>query len=154
MLSNIEIEEITDHLKLPIVGVFSKDRLPDKRWVGSYYINLQNEDDGGGTHWVFCRIFTNKSAVYFDSFGLPLPIEVKEFLAPFAPIPYSNRQIQDVKSSYCGWYCIACDYYFQYDAERKRRGGAIDDEFDDFVNLFSINTGINDKILMEYLNKN
>jgi len=149
MLSNIEIEEIAGDLKLPIVGVFSKDKLPEKRYIGSYYINLQNEDDGGGTHWVFFRLFPNHKAVYFDSFGLPMPEDVKQFLKPFSPIPYSNRQIQDVKSQYCGWFCIACDYYFQYDAKKRED---IEDQFDDFLNIFSFNQSTNDRILKEYLN--
>ena len=148
MLSNIEIEEIADELKLPIVGVFSKDKLPEKRYIGSYYINLQNEDDGNGTHWVFFRIFPNQKAIFFDSFGLPCPEEVKTFLEPFSPIPYSNRQIQHIKSQYCGWFCIACDYYFQYDV---KKGEDIEDLFDDFLNIFSFNTSTNDRILKEYL---
>jgi len=150
MLSNIQIEEIAGDLKLPIVGVFSKDRLPEKRYEGSYYVNLQDADDGDGTHWVFFRIFSPDEAVYFDSFGLPCPEDVKRFLEPFSPIPYNNRQIQDVKSSYCGWYCIACDYYFQYDV---KKGDDIVDKFDDFLNMYSAKTPVNDKILKEYLKR-
>ena len=149
MLTNFQIEEISDGLKLPIVGVFSKDQLPEKHYVGSYYVNLQDADDGDGTHWVFFRIFSPDKAVYFDSFGLPPPVDVKEFLKTFSPIPYNHRQIQDTKSSYCGWYCIACDYYFQYDVE----GDDVVDQFDDFVNMFSINKPVNDNILKEYLKR-
>ena len=151
MLTNIDIEEIANQLKLPMVGVFSKDKLPEKRYIGSYYINLQDEADGNGTHWTFFRIFPSSKAIYFDSFGLPMPIEVKTFLEPFAPVPYSNRHIQDVKSSYCGWFCLACDFYFEYDAKDKKRGGDIEEQYDDFLNMFSANQSINDKILKEYL---
>jgi len=150
MLSNIQLEDIASDLKLPMVGVFSKDKLPGTPVEGSYYINLQDADDGNGTHWVFFRIFSPDTAVYFDSFGLPCPEEVKAFLEPFSPIPYNNRQIQDVKSSYCGWYCIACDYYFQYDV---KKGEDIIDKFDDFLNMYSMKTPINDKILKEYLKR-
>lgn len=149
MLSNTDIEEICDSLKLPLVGVFSKNKLPQVRHIGSYYINLQDEEDGNGTHWTWFRIFENGKAVYFDSFGFQLPEDIKEFLKPFAPIPYNNRQIQDINSSYCGWFCLACDYYFTYEAKRKDT----EEDFDDFLNLFSINKIANDKIAMEILDK-
>jgi hypothetical protein len=42
MLSNFDIENICKELKLPIVGVYSKDRLPEIPYIGSYYINMQN----------------------------------------------------------------------------------------------------------------
>lgn len=149
MLSNIDIEEICDSLKLPLVGVFSKNKLPRERQIGSYYINLQDAEDGNGTHWTWFRIFENGKAVYFDSFGVQLPEDIKEFLKPFAPVPYSNRQIQDIHSSYCGWFCLACDYYFTYEAKRKD----VEEDFDDFLNLFSTNKKANDKIVMDFLDK-
>ena len=90
-LTNFEIEDICKQMGLPIVGVFSKDQLPEKRFVGSYYVNLEDADDGGGTHWVFMRIFPDKKAIYMDSFGVLAPIEIKDFLKPFRPYATNNR---------------------------------------------------------------
>lgn len=149
MLSNVDIENICIDLKLPCVGVFSKNRMPIHHQVGSYYINLQDEEDGNGTHWAMCKIFKNGKAIYFDSFGFQLPEDIKEFLKPFRPIPYNNRQIQDVGSSFCGWYCISCDYFFTHHA----KGRDIEEDYDDFLNLFSINKKTNDKIAIELLDK-
>ena len=35
-LSNYDLEELAHKYKLPLIGVFSKDELPDKLQVGSY----------------------------------------------------------------------------------------------------------------------
>ena len=129
MLSNFDIERICRKLELPIVGIFSKDELINqKRRIGSYYINMENSTDGDGTHWVLAKIYDDDlrdedndekdihkvGALYFDPFGLDMPKEVRRFLEPFKPIPYNNRQIQSVKTSECGWYCISCDYGSQF----------------------------------------
>ena len=149
MISNFEIEDVCHDVKLPLIGVFSKNQLPSRRKVGSYYINLENSDDGDGTHWVFCRIFENGKALYFDSFGMPMPQEVAKFLSIFKPIATNNRQIQDVHSQKCGWFCIALDYFFTYD----HRSQDPFDEFEDFLNMFSYKTKLNDLILDDYLQR-
>ena len=45
---------------------------------GAYIINLQNSNDGNGTHW-YCLYIENKHAMYFDSYGGPPPKEVVKF---------------------------------------------------------------------------
>ena len=150
MLSNYDIEDICKKLKLPLVGVFSKDRMPDRHYIGSYYINMQNYDDGDGTHWVYARIFPNGQALYFDSYGFKSPVEIETFLKGFKPYATNNRQIQSLKSENCGLYCIACDYFFTYDADKNK---SIVDNYSDFINMWSADPIKNDKILKEYLNK-
>ena len=149
-LSNYDIMNIGKEMGLEIVGVFSKDQMPLRHQVGSYYINLQNHDEGNGTHWVFARIFENGRAIYFDPFGTLPPIEVRNFLKPFSPYATSNRYIQDNHSNKCGYFCIGCDVFFTYD---YKKGQSIDERFDDFLNMFSIQKKLNDKIIFEYLNK-
>jgi hypothetical protein len=150
MLSNVDLEDICEKLRLPLVGVFSKDRLPDKPYIGSYYINMENYDDGDGTHWIFARIFPSGEAIYFDSFGLKSPKEVEAFLKPFRPYATNNRQIQDIKSDKCGLFCVACDYFFTYDMNSKED---IAENYDDFLNMWSKDTMRNDRIVKEYLKK-
>jgi len=149
MLTNTDIEEICEKLKLNCIGVYSKDQLPKERRVGGYYINMEDSDKGDGSHWVFANIFPCGKAIYFDSFGIGMPPDIHAFLKPFAPIACSNRQIQDLKAETCGWFCIACHYYFTYDADPKKR--SIDDCYDDFLNMWSWDTTKNNKILKEYL---
>ena len=65
MLTNFDIERICKKLDLPIIGVFSKNQLLNiKRQVGSYYINLMeddkvDEDGNNGSHWVMCKIYSD-----------------------------------------------------------------------------------------------
>jgi len=146
-ITNIQIIDFAKTLKLDIVGVFSKDRLPFKKKIGSYYVNLQNADDGGGTHWVMFKIFKNHKVIYFDSYGMPMPKQVKEWLKPFGLIAINKRHIQDLNSNLCGYFCLATDYYMTYDCKKKD----VYECYDDYLNIWTIDTLENDKILKEYL---
>lgn len=165
MISNFDIERICKKLDLPLVGVFSKDKLPTERKIGSYYINLQNHNDGDGTHWVLAKIYCDDErkneetiavlngkrvyrcgAIYFDPFGLDMPKEVERFLEPFKPIPFSNRHIQNIRSEVCGWYCIACDYAL----EDKQNGETYLEDFEKFIALWSEEPSKNLKILKAF----
>lgn len=162
-LTNLELEEIAKSLNLPLVSCCSKDQLPKRRIVGSYYINLQNHDEGNGTHWVFARIFPCGKAIYFDSFGVYMPTEVKDFLKPFEPIAYSNRQIQDLKSSNCGRYCVLIDYFFSYQmkepikeyksVEERKRKCPVDSELYNFLSTWTDDTKKNERLCVERFNK-
>ncbi len=150
MLTNFDLEDMAEDAGLDLVGVFSKDLLPKERVVGSYIINLQDSDDGNGTHWSVFKIFPNKKCCYFDSYGVFAPTDVNEFLSPFKPIATSNRAIQDIKSQKCGYFCLAfIEYFNNFDYKKND----VYDAFDDFLNSFSNNPKQNDKIVMEMLNK-
>jgi len=146
--SNIDLENLANKLKLPLIGVYSKDELPDKIQKGSYIINLQDSDKGPGSHWILAKIFDKKNALYFDAFGESIPLEIAKFLKHYKPIPYSNRHIQDIDSNRCGLYCIACDHYMNRIKRRQML-----EQYDDFLNMFTSDTKKNDKILVDYLKK-
>jgi hypothetical protein len=112
MLSNIELEDMAEKDGLDLIGVYSKNKIPTERRVGSYIINMQDFEDGNGTHWIAFKIFDNGKACYFDSFGTIYPEDVGEFLKIFKPIAWNNRQIQYPKSEMCGWFCLAFIKYF------------------------------------------
>ena len=61
---------------------------------------------GPGTHWVawICRpTFT----VYFDSFGVPMPDSIRDYLDMHSGTHWSNTgQIQSFASNLCGYYCV------------------------------------------------
>lgn len=145
MLTNIDLENMASRLDLPIVGVFSKDELPkgnQPRQIGSYYINMEDHDKGNGTHWIFAKLFDCGNALYFDSFGMPPPISVQEFLKPFKPYAINNRDIQDYYSENCGRYCLICDYHTpQYN------------DFEQFLCLWSDDKPKNDHILNNMMRK-
>lgn len=147
MLSNLDIVKLAEQLETPIVGVFSKNELPEYHQVGSYYINLQNSDDGDGTHWTYFRIFDDGSSVYFDSFGIGQPKEVASFLKDFRPVFCNNRQIQDINTTSCGYYCLFCDYYLTH----CRRFEDPREDFNNFLDLWSDNPRDNLTLLKAFL---
>ena len=150
MLTNFDLEDMAEKDGLDLIGVFSKNLMPNERVAGSYIINLQDYEDGDGTHWVCCKIFPNKKCCYFDSFGMPMPKEVNAFLTPFKPIAQNNRHIQEIKSIKCGYFCLAFIKYFN-DFDYKKYD--VYEAYDDWLNCFSNNEKANDKIVMEMLDK-
>jgi len=158
MLTNFDIEELCDRLDLNLVGIVNKDRLDTlDKTIGSYYINLQDFDAGDGTHWVYARLYTDDDSddeneysvvkcLYFDPFGLDMPTDVSEYFKEFKPIPFNNRQIQNIRSSQCGWYCVCCDY----DLTHKRVNDNLLDDYQDFINLWSSNPEDNLELLKKY----
>ena len=151
MLTDEQIKEFFKDCALPLVCCVSKDRLPDKKYIGDYIVNMENEDAGSGTHWTFCKIYPDgNKALYFDSFGVYPSQDVKEFLKPLE-IMFNSRQIQDIRSEMCGYFCSALAYYLKYDTDPKK---SYEDNFEDFLAIFSDDTKKNDTILKEYLMKN
>jgi hypothetical protein len=143
--SSLQLEDYAKQLKLPLIGIFSKDTLPTKCYIGSYIVNLQDATAGNGTHWVLLKIFPKKEVIYFDSFGLSPPTQISQFIGK--KIASSNREIQDIDATTCGYFCLACDHYMSY--QKKHR--SVYERFDDFLNIFKADTKKNDKILIDYL---
>ena len=150
MLTNFDLEEYAEKEDFDLIGVFSKNMMPNERVAGSYIINLQDYEDGEGTHWVCCKIFSNKKCCYFDPFGMPMPVDVNKFLMPFKPIAQSNRHIQDTKSDKCGYFCLAFIKHFNNFNTKKKD---VYEAYDDWLNCFSVNEKTNDIIVMELLKK-
>jgi len=150
MLTNFDLEDMAEQMKLDLIGVFSKDMLPKERVAGSYIINLQDYDDGDGTHWTTFKIFDNGKCCYFDPFGMFMPPDVNSFLMKFKPVAVNNRIIQDIKSDKCGYFCIAFIKYFD-DFDTKKND--VFEAFDDFLNCFSNKAKANDKVVFELLDK-
>lgn len=106
-LSNVDIEnKLKDEPNF--IGVFSKDNLP--KAIGDNengIVNLAKENEPG-THWV-CY-FNEKRleyVLYFDSYGLPPPEEIKKYLETSGKrIQYNTGEIQTMSTVLCGVYCI------------------------------------------------
>ena len=142
-LTNIKIEQILKHNKLPNNGVFSKDLLPKELKNGWYIINMEDYDKGGGTHWVSFK--KGKQNIYFDSFGVIYPEVVKERLNS-EPIYYNKKEIQSFQSSACGYFCIGCIL-----AVEKKEVGDDVERLNKYSGRFSTQVSHNDEILFNYL---
>ena len=98
-LSNHELIEYIKQLKIKhFRGVFMRDSLPKKpRTKECGIVNLA-DSLSDGTHWV-CY-FNN---CYFDSYGLPPPLEIVQYLGD--NLEYNIYQIQK-SGQICGHLCL------------------------------------------------
>ena len=140
MLSNFDIEEISNHFNIQNVVVM-KDELKKihPSSYQNYIINLQSSDKGNGTHWMALKI-KNKECVYFDSYGYLPPEEIITFCKRIkhSHLSYNTKQIQDLSAITCGFFSIAFLIFLKIDSSLplyKRSSN--------FSNLFDINTKVN-----------
>jgi hypothetical protein len=142
-LSNFDIIKIIENMKLTHVfgGVYSKDQLPTLQRNKFYIINLESSNAGRGSHWTV--FFYNKplTSIYYDSFGFIAPLEVQEKITPYI---YNENEIQNYKSSACGYYCIAFIKFLHNKTNKE-------EAFKTFLKLFNLQTFKNDKILYDLL---
>ena len=107
-------------------GCFTLDELPDLK-SGYYVINLN-----GHSHWT-CLYKNGNQFCYYDSFGFQPPQELEDRIEDYF---WNNKDIQDLNSTACGYYCVA----FMRMVKSLR-------DFERFVNLFDKDTRKNDMIL-------
>lgn len=141
-LSSLQIDRILKN-RDDFMGCFMKNELPERLYNNSWYIvNMESSNDGNGTHW--CCLKTGKNNFWYDAFGFAPPIEVLQKI--HGSLKYNDRQIQNEKSTACGFFCIAC---ILSDNEYS------DDEmhFKRFLSNFSDYTCMNDIILKKLLDK-
>jgi hypothetical protein len=148
MLTNYNLVETAKKMKINLVTVCSKDELhkvPHK--IGGYIINLNNSNQNG-SHWTSFILYydgTIYRSLYFDTYGLPAPIEVEQYLRKLNDykIPYNTRQIQKIYTTDCGWYCISMLFNMQY----KRKYSNMLDDYQAYISKFSNNLSDDLKIL-------
>jgi hypothetical protein len=143
-LSNFDIIKIIENMKLTHVfgGVYSKDQLPTLQRNKFYIINLESSDAGRGSHWTV--FFYNKplTSIYYDSFGFIAPLEVQEKITPYI---YNENEIQNYKSSACGYYCIAFIKFLHNKTNKE-------EAFKTFLKLFNLGCVIPKFELEMYIN--
>lgn len=139
-LSNIDMMKILKSQRVKINGVYMKDELPMNLKNGFYIVNLQSSNVGNGTHWT-AFYYSPKNSYYFDAFGFVAPEEVEKKLKLYT---YNDKQIQDLKSTACGYYCIAF-ILFMNKQKNKELG------FQIFIDEFSNDTKTNDRKLYQFL---
>jgi len=144
-LSNLEIIDIIKNRNLEkhFGGVYSKDQLPNELIKDKFYIvNLQDHDEGDGTHWTEFYYNHPSTSIYFDSYGFIASRDVQKRITPYI---FNDKDIQDFNSSACGFYCIAFIKFFHNKTDKEQM-------YKTFLKLFKLETIKNDKILQELLN--
>lgn len=151
MMTNVDLEEKAVRLNIPLVGVFSKDKLPITKKDGGYIVNLQDSDDGPGTHWTAFYIERRRNAssthsVYFDSFGVIPPLSVQRFLRN--KYVFSTKHIQNIQSEICGYYVL---YFIWFMWNHRYKIKDLRKRFCAFLRLFSSDPTKNKTLLAKYI---
>ena len=115
LLSNFDLVSYCKALRIPLIKLLAKDLYDDiEPKIGAYIVNMEDSDDGNGTHWIGFIISQN-IAVYYDSYGMAIPNDIKRFLKRFnnkMSVIFSIDQIQTMQSVACGWFVLFFLYYF------------------------------------------
>jgi hypothetical protein len=107
--SDTELHEKSREWGIPLIGIYSKNKLPPRHHNGAYIINLQDDETSAGqvnpgTHWTALWV-VDPVAVYFDPFGVAPPSEVQLF-ADDLDLYYNEVHIQNIRSGWCGYYVL------------------------------------------------
>ena len=143
-LSNFDIIDIIKDLKLDYCfgGIYSKDLLPQDLMRTKFYIvNMQDHDEGNGSHWVVFYYNKPLTSIYFDSFGFVAPLQVENRINPYI---FNDADVQDYNSSACGYFCIAFIKFLHSKQDKQ-------EAYKSFLKLFKNETVKNDKILQRFL---
>lgn len=89
--------------RIPLRAIAYKDTMPEMTIDGGYIGNLASSGNEG-THWVAVWKEGDET-FYYDPFGLPPPTELLEKMTTPKRY-YSDKQIQDMDTGYCGMYVI------------------------------------------------
>lgn len=120
MLTDQQIRELSIKMNFPLDEIIFKNQVPKKfKFNKAYIINLEDEfDEKGnlncGSHWTCLQVNKypngNIQGMYFDSFGMPPPIDIiktYQNTTNKTHMPHNTKDIQSLMNSACGWYCCA-----------------------------------------------
>jgi hypothetical protein len=151
MLSNFDLEELSEHYGFPLNSVVMKDEMkslkPPKN--ANYIINLQSSSQGNGTHWLAILI-RDKKCFYCDSFGVLPPQEVISFCKriPKTTLGYNDFGYQNIKGETCGFFACGLLIHVQ-----NHPNMTLYDACSDYIKIFSYDTTKNNTILKAYFRK-
>lgn len=128
-------------------GVFACDNLPSKFSTPAAFVINLSRHNSRGSHWVGLYIYKNGTAEYFDSFGFyPIQYEIQLFIRKHCKnLVYNKKQIQHISSNKCGKFVYLFILVKMYEFD-----------FNNILNMFSINLTVNDIIIeniLSYLNE-
>ena len=138
-MSNFDLLEWCQYLKIPIKNVLSRDQtVPHNHKLALFIYNLE-PSYMGGSHWVATYVRDNVIN-YFDSFGLP-PFEemVNHAKRKNLTLLHQNQQIHNLYTTTCGYFCL----YFLNEMNKGR-------DYFDLLQVFSSDTNKNEKFIENY----
>jgi hypothetical protein len=94
--------------KSNFLGVFPRDLLPQVKKVPCSAVINTDSSREPGQHWIAFYVDEKRVCTFFDSYGRrPSEFNLDSYFQSFSlEIKYNDQQIQSVKSSSCGHFCI------------------------------------------------
>ncbi len=144
MLSDIQCRELAKRMSVPLVFCSYKDNLAKEtlQCNKSYIVNLESTIDpetgkeNEGSHYVCfqCNKYPSgeKQCIYFDSYGMPPPEEIKHFCSP-TKVHFNTKDIQSIQGDMCGWFCLA---FLHWIKSYSQRTGHLFADAESFTDLF------------------
>jgi hypothetical protein len=155
MLSNFDIDLLIQKMEIKnFRRCFYKDKLKNIEPNSSYILNLNSELDENnnkntGSHWVALVIDDNKQGIYFDSYGLEPPKEIKNLLKTNQyKFGNTTKNIQSLMSNLCGFFCLGFIYFLH---KSKFRTKNIIYDASIYIDLFEDLDKVNDIYKNEYV---
>ena len=132
---------------IPLQAVCSKDKIPTHLKNGTGLIINMADSDAIGTHW-FVTFVKGNTAIYWDSFGMPSPIEVAHALRGYK-VTVNTQEVQSYNSGWCGAYSLLAIWFISRIS--KQRGVTLPVALARFNRLWSTDYSKNRRILQGYL---
>ena len=139
-MSNFDLLEWAQYLKIPLKNVLSRDqKVPHNHQLGLFIYNLEPAYMSG-SHWVATYV-RDKVINYFDSFGMPPFQEMVDHAEKKnLTLLHQNSQIQNLLSSTCGYFCL-------YFLNEMHQGN----DYFDLLRVFDASdTAKNEKFIQQY----
>jgi hypothetical protein len=151
MLSNFNLEDLSEHYGFPLTQVLMKDEMKSLKSskTGNYIINLQSSTQGNGSHWMALAV-RDKKCFYCDSFGVLPPQEVITFCKriPKSSLGYNDFGFQHIKAETCGFFAVGLLIHIQNNPNMD-----LYDACRDYIKIFAYDTKDNNTILKAYFKK-
>ena len=155
MLSNFDVDDLVVKMNITnFKGCYYKDLLKKVEPNSSYIINLNSEYDednkrNGGSHWVALVIDDDKQGMYFDPYGIGVPLEITNLLKSNQyKIYHANKNIQSLMSNLCGFFCLGFIYFLTVSKQRTKN---IINDTSIFLDLFEDLDKVNDVYKNEFI---
>ena len=155
MLSNHDIDDLIKKISIPnFKGCFYKDTLKKIQPNSSYILNLNSEFDSDGkrntgSHWTALITDDMSRCLYFDSYGLSEPNEIRCLAKTNQyKIGHTTKNIQSLMSNLCGFFCLA---FINFLTVSKFKTGNIIQDASVFLDLFEDLDKVDDVYKNEFI---
>jgi hypothetical protein len=151
MLSNFDLEELSEYYGFPLTQVLMKDEMKSLKASknANYVINLQSSSQGNGSHWMALAV-RDKKCMYVDSFGILPPQEVISNCKkiPKSHLGYNDFAFQNIKAETCGFFAVGLLIHIQNHPNMDVNYASFD-----YIKMFAFDTKNNNAILKAYFKK-